>query len=471
MPSIVEETPPPDQYSPHALLPFLHSQPQNALTRLYHRPSSCLSIFRLLAPIERQIIMNLLWLESSIPLTTMSSWVVRDGKKIFDDAVATLGRLHILSNPSAKLGLNSTFKTSLRHALTGGGTSGSFGVPAEIDDKRPSPTVQTLDAYALERWETILHYMVSSGTGQLPAKPSQGVLYLLQRSGLMATNHGSQLQITSSGFQFLLHTPHAQLWELLLQYLQMVEERQMDLVEVLSFLFMLSTMELGRDYSTESLSETQKAMLEDLRDYGLIWQRKASSRRFCPTRLATTLTSSLPPLPTATGAGTDGQAQGFIVLETNYRLYAYTDNPLQTAVLNLFVTMKSRFPNLVVGSITRESVRKALSNGITADQIISYLTTYAHPQMRKNKPLLPVTVQDQIRLWELERNRVKTQEGYLYTAFASQADYEYVLNYAKQLDVVLWENPARRCFFGSLEGHSNIRGFIERRTAAGSGGS
>jgi hypothetical protein len=30
--------------------------------------------------------------------------------------------------------------------------------------------------------------MVSSGTGQVPIKPSQGVLYLLQRSGLMAMN-------------------------------------------------------------------------------------------------------------------------------------------------------------------------------------------------------------------------------------------------------------------------------------------
>ena len=66
----------------------------------------------------------------------------------------------------------------------------------------------------------------------------------------------------------------------------------MDLVEVLGFIFMLSTMELGRvivsitsstnvnlmatrqEYSTENLSDTQKAMLEDLRDYGLIWQRK-----------------------------------------------------------------------------------------------------------------------------------------------------------------------------------------------------
>lgn len=96
-----------------------------------------------------------------------------------------------------------------------------------------------------------------------------------------------------------------------------------------------------------------------------------------------------------------------------------------------------------------------------------------------------MTVQDQIRLWELERNRLKSQEGkliiirkgtqalisnacsflgYLYKDFASQADYEFVLKYAKQLDVVIWESNLKRCFFGSLEGHANIRGFIERRT-------
>jgi len=82
----------------------------------------------------------------------------------------------------------------------------------------------------------------------------------------------------------------------------------------------------------------------------------------------------------------------------------------------------------------------------------------------KNKPLLPVTVQDQIRLWELERNRLKSQEGYLYKDFASLADYEFVLNYAKELDVVIWESSTKRCFFGSAEGHANIKGFIERRT-------
>jgi transcription initiation factor TFIIH subunit 4 len=80
-------------------------------------------------------------------------------------------------------------------------------------------------------------------------------------------------------------------------------------------------------------------------------------------------------------------AQGFIVLETNYRLYAYTNSPLQIAILNLFVAMKSRFENLVQGVITRDSVRNALSNGISADPIIYFLSSNAHPQMRTNVPL------------------------------------------------------------------------------------
>ena len=95
-----------------------------------------------------------------------------------------------------------------------------------------------------------------------------------------------------------------------------------------------------QEYSIENLSTTQKAMLEDLRDYGLIWQRRVcavvefvyfssdcslqpNSRRFSPTRLGTTLTSSMPPLPTTAGADS-GPKEGFIVLETNYRIYAYT---------------------------------------------------------------------------------------------------------------------------------------------------
>ena len=43
-------------------------------TLSYFRPS-------LLRPLERQLIMNLLWLESPIPLSTMSAWVTPEGRK------------------------------------------------------------------------------------------------------------------------------------------------------------------------------------------------------------------------------------------------------------------------------------------------------------------------------------------------------------------------------------------------------
>lgn len=40
-----------------------------------------------------------------------------------------------------------------------------------------------------------------------------------------------------------------------------------------------------------------------------------------------------------------------------------------------------RFPNLIVGVLTRDSVRQALRGGITAEQIISYLEQHAHPNV------------------------------------------------------------------------------------------
>lgn len=60
---------------------------------------------------------------------------------------------------------------------------------------------------------------------------------------------------------------------------------------------------------------------------------------------------------------------GYILLETNFRVYAYTNSPLQIAILSLFVDMQSRFANMVVGVITRDSVREALTRGISADQV------------------------------------------------------------------------------------------------------
>ena len=47
------------------------------------------------------------------------------------------------------------------------------------------------------------------------------------------------------------------------------------------------------------------------------------------------------------------------------------------------------------------------------------------------KPVIPPTVSDQIRLWELERDRFKFSDGVLYNQFLSQMDFELLRDYAK----------------------------------------
>ncbi|KAG1218466.1 hypothetical protein G6F35_008292 [Rhizopus arrhizus] len=391
-----------------------------------------------------------------IPVSDVSTWVNKEGERKLVEALQKLSSLRIIEQKDHVLIMNDTFRHQFQNALTGGGTQQSFGLPCSTPDKHPVD-IPFLDHYATTQWEAILHYMVGTS---LTKKPSRGVLNLLERSKLMqnSTDNGGQLQITNKGFQFLLQDVNTQVWAFLLQYLDMAEVLQMDLVEVLNFFFQLGSLELGENYSVDTLTQTQLQMLEDLRDYGIVYQRKKHSKRYYPTRLATTLTSGKSALATVAGkynhmvqetniddtTDTENVDQGFIILETNYKLYAYTDSPLQIAVLNLFVQLQSRFRNMVTGVITRDSIRNALVKGITAEQIIYYLQSHAHPQMRKETPVLPLTVVDQIRLWEMERNRLKPTPSYLYHEFNVQADFDAAEKYARDLGVLLWSNNQKR---------------------------
>jgi transcription initiation factor TFIIH subunit 4 len=239
--------------------------------------------------------------------------------------------------------------------------------------------------------------------------------------------------------------------------------------DMLSFLFQLGSLELGQDYSKSSLSPTQVQMLEDLNDLGLVCQTSPQSSRFYPTRLATTLTSDASALrQSAIGGGlsaaggASSESSGFIVLETNYRLYAYTTSDLQIAILALFARLTARYPNLVAGKLTRQSVRAAVSMGITADQIVGFLTAHAHTQMRqKNNPVLPPSVVDQIRLWQIEGERMRPTNGWLFRDFANQAEYDDVVAYAKDLGVLRWKNDAKKlCFLTEVQ---QMGAFIQAR--------
>lgn len=271
----------------------------------------------------------------------------------------------------------------------------------------------------------------------------------------------------------------------------------MDNIELLSFLFTLGSLDVGQDYRTSNLSTTQRAMLDDLNDLGIVYRLKDQPDRYYPTRLATTLTSDSNPLsdslaeePGAASAAARFSAsqRGYIIVETNYRVYAYTNSALRVAILSLFTRLSTQYPNMVTGKITKESIQSAINYGITSQQIISYLTTHAHPVMASHgrgtmqagygapaqmpKPALPPTVVDQIRLWQLERDRMTTTSGFLFKEFSDQKLYHNIVKFADTIGVLVWKNDEKRVFFVSRQEQVSAyvkRLILELREAASAG--
>ncbi|XP_068854702.1 general transcription factor IIH subunit 4 [Aphelocoma coerulescens] len=440
---------------------FLRGLSPPTLDRLYGHPATCLAVFRELPGLAQAGIMRMLFLEQPLPQAAVGLWVKKEHSREQEQSREVLLELrlwhpHTLPGGLPGVALHPNFRQNLRVALLGGGKAWSDDT-APLGPDRHARDVPALDKYAEERWEVVLHFMVGSPS----AAVSQDLAQLLVQAGLMKSEGGEPPCITSAGFQFLLLDTPAQLWFFILQYLRGAEARGMDLVEILSFLFQLSFSTLGKDYSVEGMSESLLTFLQHLREFGLVFQRKRKSRRFYPTRLAIALASG-----TAGPAGTAGpepDGHGFVLVETNYRIYAYTDSELQVALIALFSELLYRFPNLVVAQVTRDSVQAAIANGITADQIIHFLRTRAHPVMAKQTPVLPPTITDQIRLWELERDRLRFSDGVLYNQFLSQVDFEVLRDHARSLGVLVFENPGRRLMVVTPGGHPDVKRFWKRQ--------
>ncbi|GKT93865.1 RNA polymerase II transcription factor b subunit 2 [Colletotrichum tofieldiae] len=435
------------------LADYLEKLPGTTFRKLYLQPSTAFAIFRrMIPPLAKTIVMAILYMPKPMLLEDLDVWVKPDSRRQKDQAISTLRSLHILqiTVPSKErpqeMQLTTNFKNSLRLALEGGGTHNSFGVPSSLPVP-PEITVPFLDRYARRKWEDILHYIVNTvnpGGADLGG-PKSSVKNLLV-AGQLVRRQGSAVGITQAGFTFLLQEANAQVWTLLLLWLEATDHTEdaagMESTDMLSFLFLLASLELGRAYDTNALTEARRNMLPSLLDFGLIY---------------------IPPTSPSKGKG------GSIIVETNYRVYAYGQTPLQIAVLSLFCKLKLRFADMVSGRLTRNSIRNAVERGITADQIISYLAAHAHEQMHRmaavrSRPVLPPTVVDQIRLWQLETERMTTTSGFLFRDFDSPKEYEDIAGYAAEIGVLVWRNDKLGMFFASK--HEQIRDYLKLRKKA-----
>ncbi|KAJ2906663.1 uncharacterized protein MKZ38_000399 [Zalerion maritima] len=467
-----------------SLVEYLEGLQGTTLRKLYLAPSSVFAIFRrVLPPLAQTIIAKTLFFDGAFPLPTLDLIIRKEAEGQKNQALTLLRSLHIITisnatkDKASELNITANFRQSLRSVLTGTGNHNSFGVLSP-QKTPPNVTIPFLHDYSRRKWDSVLQYVVNStvkSTHGPRVMVGDVVKNLLMQGSLVQPSVGG-LKITQAGFTFLLQESNAQVWTMLLLWLTSASNNpNMDSVDMLSFLFMLAALQLGRAYDTNALSESRRNMLPDLVDFGLVYIEKDYPHQYFPTRLATSLTASgsgaLRSMKDAFAAISDdpGESVGILV-ETNYRLYCFTRSPLQIAVLSLFTKLQTRLPNMVTAKITKKSIQFAVDFGITADQIIRYLATHAHEQMHKiaiasNKPVLPPTVVDQIRLWQRDHERMQHQTGFMFKEFVDDQEYKDCIQYADEIGILIWKSDEKKEFFVSK--HEQLANYLKLRKKAG----
>jgi len=85
----------------------------------------------------------------------------------------------------------------------------------------------------------------------------------------------------------------------------------------------------------------------------------------------------------------------------------------------------------------------------------------------QSKSCLPPTVVDQIKLWELERNRFTYTEGVVYNQFLSQVDFVTLRDYAQSIHMLVWQNERTRTMVVQKNGHDDVKRYWKKYSKSG----
>ncbi|KAI8463783.1 MAG: transcription factor Tfb2-domain-containing protein [Monoraphidium minutum] len=456
------------------LTSYIASLRPDTRSQLYGSPWTCQAVFRALEPLAQQYALRLLYAPDPLPDGYVRNWAKTSttaaGKH--EAALRQLRALSLLASEgrsgSTAVSLHLVFRQQLRGALAGSTQGGGDVDPVALS---VVPSQDAIAEYAVSQWEGVLTFLLDPVRQSPPSLPvglraePLDVERLVAGAGLIEAQGRA---LTGAGFRFLLMDTNSQVWVLLRDYIRSAEAASAaELSSVLSFLMQLGFRQVGRPYPMAGLSPLEQRIAAHMAQLGLLRTFKSEGGTYyCPTALASTLcgggvAAAAALSPSGLGAsGSSGGGGGYVIVETNFRTYAYTSSRIQMRVLEEFCRLDCALPNLFVGTLTRDSVQRALGKGMTADDIIGFLQSHAHPQVAARMPSVPETVQDQIRLWERETQRVGSVEGFWYSAFELAVLYERSHAFAQQRGLLLWDSPEKRQMVVTTAGHAAVKEHI-----------
>jgi hypothetical protein len=341
----------------------------------------------------------------------------------------------------------------------------------ETTTSSAATTTLTQDAEeaAVGRFGSALRHLAGLGDSASAEAQASLVHSLATAAGLLVpSDEDESLSLTAAGFDVLLGSAHEQVWSLLLGYafaaaqaaeeeaggsssktLSALEERRRrarrgafverlsqlrdgaaltELDRVLRLATELAASPVARWRPLADWQSDDLPHLEALAALGFLVLRDDA---WAPTRVSYALAR-----PALRSLSTTGSPD-YLVVETNFRIYAYTSSPVMIAVLSMFSRPLTRLPNMVVTLLSRESVRTALAAGISGRQMVAFLHKFAHPEAKGG---LPVAVEEQVLLWEAERERVKTAAAQLLRNFGSRQAFDGAVEAAQKAGVHLFSS-------------------------------
>ena len=479
-----------------SLLSFLQRFPSAQVEELFACPWTVLCVFRSLEPLLQNTILRFLCVNTPLSTNQLLCFVKKPNRKEFKRKIEVLLQLKIFTVHNDNYLINKVFAKQCKEQIF----HAAEIIPWREAGKKVKLEIldpNELENLAREKWDNLLYFIVGATGTQERIPPSQHIINLLLEMEIVQKQKEGY-SVTNKGYNFLLLPLFSQLWYFIRCYILQLTKHDGPLVaqEALKFCFRLALCLPGHPYAASLLSMEQKVILSDFFQLGLIYKDQTSDF-FYPTFTATNLLYAAfnaipgssptskekpvavgdtlnfvyqPPILSKTlkGPGDESKVANTedqslkIVTETNYKCYVYTTSSLHLSMLKLFLDVEVVLPNLVVGVITRKSVKQAFRKNIEAKTIINFLISNAHPLCKTNKlRAVPDNVTDQIILWEMERNRLQEKRGVLYEQFKDAEEFEKVVQFTLNEQIHVWSNQETQKLFVLEEHHDKMKGFFQ----------
>jgi transcription initiation factor TFIIH subunit 4 len=166
----------------------------------------------------------------------------------------------------------------------------------------------------------------------------------------------------------------------------------------------------------------QHSLLKPFRSLGLLYygRKDAPDGYYFPTRVVLNFF----------GRSELFAAKGWILIDTNFKVTAYTDSDLHVALLKKFALITYQMPGFTSAYISPDSFRNALDHGTSLNDILNFLKTNLSSL---GDGTIPSNVEHQFYVWQKQRDRIQVTPNCILRNFQVPDQAEHAVQIARSM--------------------------------------